>query len=393
MGFLSKVFKPFKKIIRKVGGAIKSVAKIIAKPFKMIMKPIGKLFGKLGPIGSIALGFLLPGMGTVISSWFKGAGHLFQGVFKGMPKIFNAISKVGKAIETAATWGGEIYGKTVGKVFESVTGAIKGGIDALTGGKATQFGNWLGEFTSNIGDKLTYKGEGILDPISIADPTAIADASAAATKSIGERFKDFTGRVGDQWEESFKATLPADVEMPTSVLEPIEVTAKYKKPYDMTDEAFEKYKKTDAWKEHIAAGREQIRLDNRGAFEKGVDAVGALRDKITQSPAFRGYDMYNKASSYFADDPRMRMPGTQGASAFSMLGNMPGNFGSADNFITMDTSQFNNAPNFLDLLTKYASGFDATMSSQFNPTDAFNFADGLGGYGFNVRKAIIGGDE
>jgi hypothetical protein len=367
MGFLSKVFKPFKKIIRKVGGAIKSVAKIIAKPFKMIMKPIGKLFGKLGPIGSIALGFLLPGMGTVISSWFKGAGHLFQGVFKGMPKIFNAISKVGKAIETAATWGGEIYGKTVGKVFESVTGAIKGGIDALTGGKATQFGNWLGEFTSNIGDKLTYKGEGILDPISIADPTAIADASAAATKSIGERFKDFTSRVGDQWEESFKAG--TDLEMPEPLIEEITTTA--------AGVPFE----------------DAFRKDDRSIFEKGVDAAEALRDKITESTAFRGYNMYNKVSSYFADDPRMRMPGTQGASAFSMLGNMPGNFGSADNFITMDTSQFNNAPNFLDLLTKYASGFDATMSSQFNPTDAFNFADGLGGYGFNVRKAIIGGDE
>ena len=82
MGILSKIFKPFKKIIRKVGKAIKGVAKIIAKPLKAVLKPIGKIFGKLGPIGTIALGFILPGIGGVMGSWLQGAGATFQGLFQ-----------------------------------------------------------------------------------------------------------------------------------------------------------------------------------------------------------------------------------------------------------------------------------------------------------------------
>ena len=117
MGLLSKIFKPFKKIVRKVGNVIKSVSKIVTKPLKAIMKPIGKFFSKLGPIGTIALSFILPGIGGVLGSWLQGAGTAFQGLFQGMPRIFNAIGKIGTAINKAATCGGDMYGKTIGKVF------------------------------------------------------------------------------------------------------------------------------------------------------------------------------------------------------------------------------------------------------------------------------------
>jgi hypothetical protein len=40
-----------------------------------------------------------------------------------------------------------------------------------------------------------------------------------------------------------------------SVIEPIKVTAEYRKPFEMSDEAFEKYKKTPAWEKDLEGGR------------------------------------------------------------------------------------------------------------------------------------------
>ena len=40
-----------------------------------------------------------------------------------------------------------------------------------------------------------------------------------------------------------------------SMIEPIKVTAEYRKPYEMSDQAFEKYKKTSAWEKYLERGR------------------------------------------------------------------------------------------------------------------------------------------
>ena len=40
-----------------------------------------------------------------------------------------------------------------------------------------------------------------------------------------------------------------------AVIESIKVTAEYRKPYEMSDEAFEKYKKTLTWEKHLESGR------------------------------------------------------------------------------------------------------------------------------------------
>ena len=40
-----------------------------------------------------------------------------------------------------------------------------------------------------------------------------------------------------------------------AVIEPIIVTAEYRKPYEMSDEEFGKYKKTSGWEKHLESGR------------------------------------------------------------------------------------------------------------------------------------------
>ena len=40
-----------------------------------------------------------------------------------------------------------------------------------------------------------------------------------------------------------------------AVIEPIVVTAEYRKPYEMSDEAFVKYQKTPSWEKDLEGGR------------------------------------------------------------------------------------------------------------------------------------------
>jgi hypothetical protein len=181
MGFLSKLFKPFKKIIRGVGKHIKRVSKLLWKPIKAVLKPLARVFGKLGPIGTIALGIMLPGIGGVFGSWLNGMGAAFQNVFVGMPKIFNALGHVGTAIQKAASWVGNAYESTIGRVFGKVSDVITTGIDKLTGGAATKFGTWM----ENFATKISYKGPGVMPDLNskLANDAAIS-ATSSVTSSV-----------------------------------------------------------------------------------------------------------------------------------------------------------------------------------------------------------------
>ena len=355
MGILSKIFKPFKKIIKGVGKAIKGVAKIIAKPIKAVLKPIGKIFGKLGPIGTIALGFILPGLGGALGSWFNAAGGAFQNLFAPNSFMHNAIGSIGEAIKGAAKFGGDVYNKTVGRVFDSISGAIKGGIEGLTGNKLENFGKW----TESFMDKITYKGElGI-------QPPSWQTASAAETASWTDKIYEAAQSAKDSITGVFgKTTGTPDV--------------------------------------MVGAGRHSLLQEpEEGGYvakileeNKPPSFFDKIRGKIQDVKDFQVVgsvsvgDIHEAKSMYdsmTAEDPRFRMTGTQGASAFSMLANMPGAFGSSTNFAQMDLNMFNNTPNFMDLLSKYAGAYGATMTPRMeNP---FGFVTGLGGYGFTPEDA------
>lgn len=355
MGLLSKIFKPFKKIVRKVGKAIKGVAKLIAKPLKAVLKPIGKIFGKLGPIGTIALGFLLPGLGGALGSWFNAAGGAFQGLFAPNSFMHNAIGSIGQAIQGAAKFGGDMYNKTIGRVFDSISGAIKGGIEGLTGGKLENFGKW----TEGFMDKITYKGEfGIQPPnwqtASVAETTSWTDriygAAQNARDSIVNVFSDPNIISGQQGVAGAGQQTIID------------------------------------------AGEEQA----KGLFARTVDTVQGGIAKVKDSTVGRAVSLTNEVGSYFADDPRLRMPGTQGASAFSMLGNMGGEyFGSENNFSQFETQPIVQASSFQDTLMNYAQGAfgsisDAYLQTLRPRTDLLGVVNGLGGYGYNTTDALGG---
>lgn len=138
-----------RKIGKKIGRGIKSVG----KKFKKGLGKIAKAFGKLGPIGSIALSFMLPGIGTWISSVAQGSSFLAP-IAKGLVNAGNFIKD------------------GVGTVFNRVTDAIEysmNKVSSFVGGEGmagSNFRNWVSETTGGFVEPST---EGIKDMSIPAD--------------------------------------------------------------------------------------------------------------------------------------------------------------------------------------------------------------------------------
>ena len=151
--------------LRKIGKKIGSGFKRIGKKFKKALGKVAKAFGKLGPLGSIALSFMLPGVG----SWIAG---LPQGNF--IKVIADGIGKAGNFIKDG-----------VGKVFNRVTDAIEYGMNKVSGivpgGEGelgTNFRNWVSKTTGGFIDPST-KG---VDPITVPGKTKVLNSPQGPIK-------------------------------------------------------------------------------------------------------------------------------------------------------------------------------------------------------------------
>jgi hypothetical protein len=137
MGFLRKIGKKIKRGFKKLGKALK-------KGFGKV----AKAFGKLGPLGSIALSFLLPGIGNMLTGWL---GH--------MGKFGKFIMNVGSKIKQGATW----IKEGVGTVFNKVTDAIEFGMNKISQpfmkegarGMGSAFRDFVSDATGGFIDKST----------------------------------------------------------------------------------------------------------------------------------------------------------------------------------------------------------------------------------------------
>jgi hypothetical protein len=141
--------------LRKIGKKIKRGFKSIGKRLKKGLGKIAKAFGKLGPLGSIALSFLLPGMSSVLSGWLSNMGPV--GEF---------ILNIGSKIQKGANW----VKDGVGRVFNRVTDAIEYGMNKVssvvggTGTTGSNFRNWVSEQTKGFIDPSTQGVEDITVP-------------------------------------------------------------------------------------------------------------------------------------------------------------------------------------------------------------------------------------
>jgi hypothetical protein len=121
MGFI-------RKTIKKIGRGIKKIGKKIGKAFKSILKPFAKVFGKLGPIGSMAMMMIMPGVGQLMA----GFGTTMGGA------VGTAIKFVGNAINYVAS--------APKKIFSTITNGLGAGWDALTNASTAEGGSWFSRF-------------------------------------------------------------------------------------------------------------------------------------------------------------------------------------------------------------------------------------------------------
>lgn len=133
-GLIKKAFKGVKKAFKSVFKRIKKVVKPIGKALKKGLGKVGKFFGKLGPLGTLALSLMLPGLGTLWSQFGSWASTLS-----------GPLGAVMKGVATA--------GNTIGKVYSSVTGMVKDTIGTIAG-------NTIGKIPVGAGKNLTdvYRG-------------------------------------------------------------------------------------------------------------------------------------------------------------------------------------------------------------------------------------------
>ena len=135
MGFFKKLFKGVKKVVKKIGKGIKSA-----------FKSFGKFMGKLGIIGQIGLGLLLPGVGAMLG---KAAGFLIG-------TGGTVATAAGNFINAALN-----VGTKVGNVFQTVTKGVTKVVGDVVGAAANKLGlaDPIKTLTSKLG--MGVDGQGI----------------------------------------------------------------------------------------------------------------------------------------------------------------------------------------------------------------------------------------
>jgi len=170
------LFKSIKKRWKKLGSSIAKRMRKIGRGVKKGFSKITKAFGKLGPLGQLALFFILPGMGSVLGSWM---GQFGSKVMSMLPKGFaNTLGTIGTSIKNAASFA---YDNTIGAVYNTVSKALTGGIDMITKpfmqdgvGAATKFQNFVSDTATKLGgtpttDIPTEPGVDLPKDLSIED--------------------------------------------------------------------------------------------------------------------------------------------------------------------------------------------------------------------------------
>lgn len=176
------IFKKIKKGFKKLGSSIAKRMRKLGRGVKKGFAKITKAFGKLGPLGHLALFFIMPGVGNALTSWM---GQMGSSVMNMLPKGFaNVLGQVGGAVKSAASFA---YNNTVGAVYNTVSNALTAGIDAVTGGAATNFKNFVSNTAADLSPKPVSKE--IMVPVSngqnLMNNPDLASKAEALNKALG----------------------------------------------------------------------------------------------------------------------------------------------------------------------------------------------------------------
>ena len=176
------IFKKLKKGFKKLGSSIAKGMRKIGRGVKKGFKSITKAFGKLGPLGHLALFFILPGMGNVLTSWM---GQMGSSVMNMLPEGFaKVLTDVGTFVKGKAS---SLYNNTVGAVYNTVSDGLTAGIDAISGGSATKFKNFISNTAADLSPKPVSTE--IMVPVSngqnLMNNPDLASKAEALNKALG----------------------------------------------------------------------------------------------------------------------------------------------------------------------------------------------------------------
>jgi hypothetical protein len=190
----------FKKIGKKIGRGFKKVGRALKKG----LGKVAKAFGKLGPLGSIALSFIIPGVGGWIGNLAGQQGFL---------------GTIARGIQTAAGYVGE----GVSRVFTSVTDAIGTGMNkvgSLFGkqGVGDTFQNFVSDVTGGFIKPADVQPTNDLVGVNLTPDESVVKAPKLKDQSFAEAAKE-------RGEQMFTIEKP-------SIVKPGEINPKTGLPYE-----------------------------------------------------------------------------------------------------------------------------------------------------------------
>ena len=165
MGLFKKLFKGIGKFFKKIGKGIKKA-----------FKAFGKFMGKIGPLGSIAMMFILPGIGSAISGAFKSV--------IGQTAAQATASAAGASAASAATAAGasSAAASAAGAAATaSASAAIKAGTMAITKSATGMFAG--GSASQALGHVLQFAGKAVSMPGKVF---------SSITKGVTNTLTEFT---------------------------------------------------------------------------------------------------------------------------------------------------------------------------------------------------------
>lgn len=174
MSFLGVLFKPFKKLVKKIGKGIKKV-----------VKKIGKAVGKLGIVGQIGMMLLMPYASAALGSFFGASGTLSSWGATLLSKSNIAAKALGHTLNAINT-----VGTMAGKAYTSVTGTINNAFDTVMQ-KGTQFLERIGFKKPGISTQADALADSVASGIAPdGGIPAVGTGEGAATITKPQTFMD-----------------------------------------------------------------------------------------------------------------------------------------------------------------------------------------------------------
>ena len=373
MGIFKKIKKGFKKLGSSIAKRMRKVGRGVKKGFGKITKA----FGKLGPLGHLALFFILPYAGKALGSWM---GQFGSSVMKALPKDFGTLlGKIGSAVKTAAS----VPGNAIGSVYSTVSNALTAGIDFVTKpfmgtgskGLATSFKDFVGNVFSAPAEVPLTPEQVSANARATSSQTsgsqaskdlAITETETGPIKPSAEKVARTEAQIAAKAETAARKASAAKLDITPSASETITVT-------DVADAASVDEGKSfiDSYKEF----KENIgKKDIIGTNISVSEAVGVTKDATGVFTAYKYFNPDDVESGFYN-------PNTGMANALNQSTTNPYTTSSEDaSFVNL-----NNVPSTPD----QQASFYARM---FGPVgnDPYAAAMNAPGYGFGFEDYITG---